>query len=131
MKTFFLNILVFTTIFVSCDKDETTTTTTDELYGEWSLVENSKGFGGSETFEINDIIWKFNSDNTINVTLNVTPDLELPLGITGVYEYTLDGNQITLPDGSTFEFILLLDGTILRLSANGASDGDIISFEKI
>jgi hypothetical protein len=131
MKTFFLNILVFTTIFVSCDKDETTTTTTDELYGEWSLVENSKGFGGYETFEINDIIWKFNSDNTINVTLNVTPDLEIPLGITGVYEYTLDGNQITLPDGNTFEYTLLSDGAILRLSDNGASDGDIISFEKL
>jgi hypothetical protein len=131
MKTIFINILIFTTIFVSCVRDETTTTTRNELLGEWSLVEYSKGFGGNESFAINDIIWKFNSDNTINVTLNVTPNLEIPLGATGVYDYTLDGNQITLPDGSTFEFILLSGGTILRLSQNGASDGDIISFEKL
>ena len=129
MKTIFLSIFVFATIFISCDKEETTTT--DILYGKWSLIENSKGFGGSEIFETNNIIWEFNSDNTVSVTINVTPDLELPLGTTGVYEYNLDGNQITLPDGITFEIIILSDGNILRLSDNGASDGDIISFEKL
>ncbi len=130
MKTFFLNIFVIATIFISCDKKEETITT-DVLYGKWSLMENSKGFGGSETFEINDIIWEFNSDNTVSVTINVTPDLELPLGITGVYEYSLDGNYITLPDGVIFEVTILSDINTLRLSNNGASDGDIISFEKL
>ena len=129
MKTIFLSIFVLATIFISCDKEETTTT--DILYGKWSLIENSKGFGGSEIFETNNIIWEFNSDNTVSVTINVTPDLELPLGTTGVYEYNLDGNQITLPDGITFEVIILSDGNILRLSDNGASDGDIISFKKL
>ena len=129
MKTIFLSIFVLATIFISCDKEETTTT--DILYGKWSLIENSKGFGGSETFETNNIIWEFNSDNTVSVTINVTPDLELPLGTTGIYEYNLDGNQITLPDGIAFEVIILSDGNILRLSDNGASGGDIISFEKL
>ena len=131
MKTFFLNILVFTTIFISCDKEEPTTIT-DELYGEWSLIYSlSGGFGWPETFELNDIIWKFNSDNTISVTLNVTPVSEIPLGITGVYEYALDGNHIILPDGKTFEFILLSDGTTLKLSQHEAADGPVITFEKL
>ncbi len=129
MKTIFLSIFVLATIFISCDEEKTTTT--DVLYGRWSLMENSKGFGGSETFETNDIIWKFNSDNTVSVTMNVTPDLELPLGTTGIYEYDLEGNQITLLDDTTFEVIILSDGNTLRLSDNGASDGNIISFEKL
>ena len=130
MKTLFLNILLFTTIFVSCKKNETTTTPKDELRGRWSLVEISKGFGGSESFGVNDIIWEFNSNNTINVTLNVNPNLEIPLDATGVYNYTINGNQITLPNSNTFEFKLLSNETMLRLSDNGASDGDIITFQK-
>ncbi len=131
MKTLFLNILMFATIFVSCKKTKTTTTPNDELSGRWSLVEISKGFGGSETFRVNDIIWEFNSNNTINVTLNVNPNLEIPLDAPGIYNYTVNGNQITLPNGITFEFKLLSNGTMLRLSDNGAADGDIVTLQKI
>ena len=130
MKTLFLNILLFTTLFVSCKKAKTTTPPNDELNGRWSLVEFSKGFGGSESFRVNDIVWEFNSNNTIDVTLNVNPNLEIPLGATGVYNYTINGNQITLPNGNTFEYIILSNGTMLRLSDNGAADGDIVTFQK-
>ena len=133
MKTFFLNILVFTTIFISCCDKEEPTTITDELYGEWSLIYSySGGFGWPETFELNDIIWKFNSDNTISVTLNVTPVSEIPLGITGVYEYALDGNYIRLPDSNTFEFEFISDGARLRLLQDEAAGGPAnILFEKL
>ena len=77
---------------VSCKKEKATTPINDELFGRWSLVEVSKGFGGSETFALNDIIWEFNSNNTINVNLNVIANLEIPLDATGVYDYAVNGN---------------------------------------
>ncbi len=130
-RVLFLNILVFVTILVSCKKNETTATPNDELNGRWSLVEISKGFGGSESFVVNDIIWEFNSNNTIEVTLNVNPNLEIPLDATGSYDYSVNGNYITISNSNTFEYELLSNGTILRLSDNGAADGDIITLQKM
>jgi len=119
-------------ILISCKKEETSTPNND-LLGRWSLISYSKGFAGSETYNLNDIIWDFSSANTVSVTLNVTPNpvLQIPLDTPGVYDIILNGNQITLPNGISYNYELLSNGTKLIIEDNAAADGELIEFQKL
>ena len=67
MKTLFL---FFSILLFGCDSksNETVIPTqpqTDILTGVWSLKTYSPGFGPQESFNPNDIIWQFNSNNSV------------------------------------------------------------------
>jgi len=127
MKTIFFILSLF--FITSCDKNDETSQETSDLIASWYLMSFNPGFGQTENYNTEDIIWKINSDNLISVTLNVTTSTQLPLNENGNYSYNIISDNSVSIEGVTYEYEL--EGQTLRLLDNPSSDGIILTFQKM
>lgn len=129
MKTLFLtlSILLFG---CSSNSEEIATVQPDLLTGVYSLRNYSPGFGPQETFNPNDIIWQFNTNNTLTATFNITlqSNSGLPITTNSNVVYNLIGENVTI--GNIVYKVTILENK-LTLDANSSADGQRIIFDKI
>jgi hypothetical protein len=126
MKTILFILSLF--FITSCDKNDETSQETNDLVGSWYLMSFNPGFGQTENYNTEDIIWTINSDNSIDVTLNVTTSTQLPLNENGNYSYNIISSDSVNVENVTYEYEL--ENQILKLLDNPASDGIILTFQK-
>ncbi|WP_299117873.1 hypothetical protein [uncultured Winogradskyella sp.] len=73
MRKHFLFLFIASILFINCDTNNDTVTNQHPIVGDWQLIETRDGFGGGSTFyNQNDVIYKFNSDNTLEVISTIT-----------------------------------------------------------
>lgn len=133
MKTLFL---LFSILLFGCDSKSNETAVapqpqTDILTGVWSLKNYSPGFGPQETFNPNDIIWQFNSNNTVTVTINTTlqSNSGVPITTNSNVTYNLVNNtKVTI---QTIEYNVTIQNNKLILDTDASADGKRIEFDKI
>lgn len=128
MKTIFLILSLF--FITSCNKNDETNQETTDLVGSWNLMSFNPGFGQTENYNTGDIIWTINSDNSINVTLNVTTSTQLPLNENGNYSYNIISNDSVNVGNIDYEYQIEEEQT-LKLLDNPSSDGIILTFQKV
>ena len=133
MKTIYL-ILVLA-IF-SCEKNENvepikSIITPDALTGEWYLKSYSFGFSKPpENYTLNEVVWKFSNNNTLNVTINTTlsPTSNIPITTTSQVNYTLINGVLNFSNKSFptgfYQGNLIFDN-------GSANDGERIVFVKM
>ena len=96
MKTI---ILTFSLFFItSCDKNDGTSQETNDLVGSWHLTIYGQGFGPTYYFDEGDVLYIFNSNNTIDATFNITlPSsyVSLPIEENGNYPYSIISSDST------------------------------------
>jgi hypothetical protein len=127
MKTIFLILSLF--FITSCDKSDETNQETNDLVGSWHLTSFNPGFGQTENYNTGDITWSISSDNSINVTLNVTTSTQLPLNENGDYSYNIISNDSVSVESVNYKYELVEQ--TLRLLDNPSSDGIILTFQKV
>ena len=127
MKTIFFILSLF--FITSCDKNDETSQETADLVGSWYLMSFNPGFGQTEEYNTGDIIWTINSDNSINVTLNVTTSTQLPLNSNGNYSYNIISNDLVSVENVDYVYLIEEEQT-LKLLDNPSSDGIILTFQK-
>ena len=128
MKIIFLILLLF--LITSCYKNDETNQGTTGLVGRWYLMSFNPGFGQMEDYNTGDIIWTINSDNSINVTLNVTTSTQLPLNEDGNYSYNITSNNSVNVENIDYEYQIEEEQT-LKLLDTPSSDGTILTFQKV
>lgn len=128
MKTMFLILSLF--FITSCNKNDETNQETTDLVGSWYLMSFNPGFGQTENYNTGDIIWTINSDNSINVTLNVTTSTQLPLNENGNYSYNIISNDSVNVENIDYEYQIEEEQT-LKLLDSPSSDGIILTFQKV
>ncbi|PZR24282.1 MAG: hypothetical protein DI539_01000 [Flavobacterium psychrophilum] len=85
-----LSVLLFS--LSSCNNDDDKKPT-DPLLHQWTLVNATGGFAGSNyDFEEGLIRWKFNSNGTVQITNNNTDDEKADGLDTGNYDYAIKDN---------------------------------------
>jgi hypothetical protein len=129
MKTILLILSLF--LITSCDSKENQTTSEEvnDLVGSWWLKSSAVGFRPPEYYDTGDIIWMFNSNNTVDITINVTPNNILPINENGNYPYNIiSDNKISI---NNLVGDYQIDTQILKLSYNATSDGPTYTFQKI
>lgn len=99
------------------------------LAGQWHMVSHECCLLPAETFSKNDVIWNFDSQNSLNVTLNIEldKDSQLPLTQSGTYEYAAGSTTVTI-DGVEYDYYI--KSGELTLSDSPESDGPIMRFVK-
>ncbi len=128
MKTIFLILSLF--FITSCNKNDETNQETTDLVGSWYLMSFNPGFGQTENYNTGDIIWTINSNNSINVTLNVTTSTQLPLNDNGNYSYNIISNDSVNIENIDYEYQIEEEQT-LKLLDSPSSDGIILTFQKV
>lgn len=131
MKKLRYLVLIFSTFLgVGCEKD-TPLFDANSIVGSWSLSEASLGLGGYESYESNQIVWKFGANQQLEVTvqegLNVNQNIPFINSQLGVYTY-LTSHATLMIDGQLFN--LLLENNLLIIDQNPALDGIQLSFSK-
>ena len=115
---------------VGCKKD-TTFFDANSIVGSWSLSEASLSWGGYESYESNQIVWKFGANQQLEVTVQdgliVNQNIPFTNSQLGVYTY-LTSDTTLLIDGQLFN--LLLENNLLIIDQNPALDGIQLSFSK-
>ena len=128
MKTILL--ILSLVVITSCNRNEESREETNDLVGRWSLMSLHPGLGQPHAYDNGDIIWIFNSDNTIDVTLLVTPlNNLLPLNQNGSYSYNIISDDSLSVDSRDYKYEF--EDQVLRLLDNPESDGKTIIFQKI
>jgi len=123
--------LILSLFFItSCNKNDETNQETTDLVGSWYLMSFNPGFGQTENYNTGDIIWTINSDNSINVTLNVTTSTQLPLNENGNYSYNIISNDSVNVENIDYEYQIEEEQT-LKLLDSPSSDGIILTFQKV
>tara|TARA_B110000977_G_scaffold198589_1_gene283765 strand:- start:136 stop:543 length:408 start_codon:yes stop_codon:yes gene_type:complete len=130
-KIFYLFILIIGISFSSCKKDEPTciVLNSDTVEGSWSMMEASLGWGGYQTFEVNQIVWNFNNDNQMFVylqdSLGINPNIPFSTVNDTSYVYTADSTSIIIND---IGYNLSVNETELIIGGNVAVDGTQLTF---
>lgn len=131
MKKLRYLVLIFSTFLgVGCKKD-TPLFNANSIVGSWSLCEANLGWGGYESYESNQIVWKFGTDQQLEVTvqegLNVNQNIPFSNSQLGIYPYLTSDATLTI-NGQLFN--LLLENNLLIIDQNPALDGIQLSFSK-
>ena len=122
-----LLLLMLVGIFNSCTKDEVSTNAA--IDGEWNLMIYSAGIGGYETYNKDDVTWTFNSNNTVDVLINITilPNTYMPIQTSTTVAYAINGSQVIVGN-MTYDFYY--ENGKLILSDHPELDGPLIEFER-
>ena len=103
----------------------------NSIVGSWSLSEANLGWGGYESYESNQIVWKFGANQQLEVTVQdgliVNQNIPFTNSQLGVYTY-LTSDATLMIDGQLFN--LLLENNLLIIDQNPALDGIQLSFSK-
>ncbi|ARV08160.1 hypothetical protein BTO05_00335 [Winogradskyella sp. PC-19] len=87
MRIRLLLLFLISLLFFNCNTEDDSTVNLHPIVGEWQLIETRDGFSGGSTFyNQNDVVYKFNSDNTVDITSTI-PEFESRIS---TYEISFD-----------------------------------------
>ena len=122
-------LLVLTLLLCNCEKTTDNILNHNRFIGQWQLISVSGGFSPHENFQSDEIIWKFQSNDTLEITTNVvvTNSSRLPIKKDTVLTYSYDTNYLVI-DNHKYEY--KIDKNSLKLFDNLHSDGIMLEFVK-
>jgi hypothetical protein len=125
MKRLFFIPFLFVCFF-ACDSDDSQS---NDLSGSWNLMSFQCCLFEPESFNQGDIIWSFNSNNTLDVTINteLIENSQLPIQENSSVSYSLTSNTVTL---ESIEYDYFFEDGLLYLTDDPEVDGPIIIFER-
>lgn len=124
MKNFIL-ILSILISFVNCSNNNNESDE-NSIIGTWNLLKFESGFSPIENYNNGDIIWVFQQNGTVNVTIN-SSIASSPIKPRGSYNYSLTGSRILIGDT---EFDYEFNKSLLIISDNPSADGFRAEFLK-
>lgn len=123
-------IFIISLAFITCT-DEASHGQNESIYGTWNLIKVTAGFSPIEEFTEGQIIWEFNSQKLLLVTINteLSESSNITLRENGEYDFVIiDENIIRINDDEYNYF--LLEKEKLIISFEEASDGPRMEFIK-
>lgn len=116
-------------LFNSCVNDKKDDFPTNPFIGIWELKSIVGGFSPTESFQKNEILWTFNTDESLEIKINkkLSNVSKLPIKVDTILSYSYDTINISI---GTIEFVYKLEGKLLKLDDNLASDGIMLELEK-
>ena len=125
----YLSAILLSITFSSCEEEESTCImTADTVEGSWSMTYAMLGWGGSQTFEMNELIWTFDNNQLL---VSFEDSLELNSNIpyssvnNGSFNYTANDSTIVINEDS---YNLMVNETELIIDQNPWSDGIQLTF---
>ena len=127
MKTTIVNLMLML-LLSNCSSSDNINSE-NPIIGQWTLVLFQPGFSPDENFNNGEIVWDFINNGQVEVKIsdNLQTNSNLPLGINGIYDYTINHNKITI---DTVEYEFLLNSNTLTIMDQVASDGVLLNFNK-
>lgn len=126
-----MNIIIISLMLLcnSCDNDKKDDFPTNPFIGKWELKSIVGGFSPTESFYDNEVIWTFNTDESLEIKINkeLSNVSKLPIKVDTTLSYSYDTINISI---GTNEFEYKLEGKTLKLYDNLASDGIMLELEK-
>ena len=121
MRSLFVLLACLTLVACSDEK----VTKKHLIVDQWNITQFSAGMGGMWTYDENDIVWEFKSNNKVTVTINGSVTIAPILNV-GTHEYQIIGDKIILNE-TEYDFTIEdesliisfhpeVDGTQLQLS---------------
>ncbi|MFY7988830.1 MAG: hypothetical protein ACOVNP_08125 [Flavobacterium sp.] len=131
MKTFILTFISFFTLLSCSNNDDENTQQNNEIVGTWKLVKFEAGFGPTFNYD-GEITWKFNTNNTIDVTIANGTQVysSLPLSNTGNYTYNIPNSNV-LNLSQTENWSYEISNSQLIINQNPSADGRRLTFNKV
>ena len=129
MKTVYI-FLFLLVILSSCD-DDNDVNIDNPFLGEWHLISLTGGFSPTETYQVGDIIWGFNSDDSleIEISTNISNQSRLPIKNDTTLSYSYDSLHLVVGNNN-YEYRLENNDSTLKLYDELASDGIMMELEK-
>ncbi len=126
-----MNIIIISLMLLcnSCDNDKKDDFSTNPFIGKWELKSIIGGFSPIEIFQENEILWTFNTDESLEIKINkeLSNVSKLPIKVDTTLSYSYDTINISI---GTNKFEYKLEGKTLKLYDNLASDGIMLELEK-
>lgn len=115
-----------------CSKsDDANTQLNNEIVGTWKLIKFEAGFGPTFNYD-GEIIWKFNTNNTIDVAIANGTEVypSLPYSNTGNYTYNIPSTNV-LNLNQTENWNYNISSSQLIIHQNPSADGRRLTFTKV
>lgn len=97
--------------------------------GKWSVTYLSPGLAQSQSYQLNDILWKFNSNKELIVEINTDlTNKYTPILDAGKYTFELKDNKILL-DNQEYDYTIVDDE--LTISDHPEVDGPQMGFVRV
>lgn len=121
-----LLILVIGFAILGCNNDDEGNSG-DALIGDWNMISFECCLFLPEVFDTGDIVWKFNTDGTMEVAINIqlNESSQVPLEDGESYPYSVNGETVSV-GGVTYDFSFPEGG--LTLTDDPEADGSRIQF---
>jgi len=123
MKNFNL-LFILSSILLSCDNDDESTLSTNELNGQWNLVSVSCECEPIN-LEVGEHLWTFSPDKEELAVVNHVEEPLHTLLETGTYDLTVTENTVTI---QSTEYEYYFEDDELFLADRPESDGPLITF---
>jgi len=129
MKLMNIIIISFLVILTCCDDNKNDDFSEKAFFGNWELKSLLGGFAPTEIFKENEILWLFNSDKTLKITINkeLSDKSRLPIKIDTIVSYSYDTINISI---GLYKYEYKFEGKTLKIIDNLASDGIMLEFVK-
>ncbi len=131
MKVYFmLSAILLGITFSSCEEDEPTCIimTEDTVEGSWSMTEAMLGWGGYQTFEMNELVWTFDN-NQLLVSFQDSLELNSNIPYSSInnesFNYTGNDSTIVIDEEN---YNLIVNETELIIDQNPEVDGIQLTF---
>ncbi len=125
MRIFILFLSLF--LILSCYKETDIPPETFSLPGVWYLKTYSPGFGPTEDIPFGDIVWLFDTENTLSTSVLLTANNQIPLHESGNYLYDSTENTVLIDE---VLYTYSIEGVYLTLEDHAAADGITLVFER-
>ena len=131
-KLLYLSAILLSITFSSCEEDEPTCTimTEDTVEGCWSMTDAMLGWGGYQTFEMNELVWTFDNNQLLvsfEDTLELNSNIPYSSVNNGSFNYTANDSTIIINEDS---YNLMVNETELIIDQNPWSDGIQLTFTR-
>ena len=120
------SLFIFVWILFGCDSGDLPA---NSIAGTWNLRTFQCCLFQTEQFNQGDIIWKFNSNEILEVNINIVleDESQIPIQENGSFSYDFNQTSVVI-DNTEYDFTLENDQLIL--SDDPEVDGPIIIFDK-
>lgn len=112
--------------FISCSNNSNENNE-NSIIGTWSLIRFEPGFSPIENFNERQIIWAFQKNGIVNITIN-TSISSTPIKSSGSYNYSLTGSKIII-DNTQYDYYF--KNGFLIISDNPSADGFRAEFSSV
>lgn len=131
MKAIILILSLFLVASCNNDDDNSTEQNNQDIAATWYLIKYEPGFSPTDNYTT-EIQWTFNTNNTVDVTIEEGTNVNssLPLNSTGSYTYSINENEITI-ENITYKYEFNTNELFIEDLVGQSADGLKITFEKI